>query len=77
MGSKLFPQELRSTAMAFIFVFAQAGGTMFPMITGVVASSAGVAILQPILIGLWAGSAVAWLLVPRVKKAENPELHDE
>ncbi|KAL2760009.1 hypothetical protein ACRALDRAFT_2116202 [Sodiomyces alcalophilus JCM 7366] len=77
VGSKLFPRELNSTAMAFVFVLAQSGGAMFPFITGVLASRAGVAVLQPILVGLWVGSGISWLLVPKVKKDENPDLHGE
>lgn len=77
VASKLFPRELSSTAMAFVFVFAQAGGALFPFITGIIASRAGVSVLQPILVGLWVGCSVSWLLIPKVKKDENPDLHHE
>lgn len=78
LGSKLFPPDLHSTALAFVFVFAQMGGSLFPVITGVVASHAGVAVLQPMLIGLLGATAVSWLLVPRPKDSStNPALHQE
>lgn len=47
----------------------QIGGSMFPAITGLIASKAGVKVLQPILVGLCSATAVAWLLVPK------PSLH--
>ncbi|ROT42591.1 MFS general substrate transporter [Sodiomyces alkalinus F11] len=77
VASKLVPRELNSTAMAFVFVFAQGGGTLFPMITGVLASRAGVSVLQPVLIGLWVACAISWLLIPKVNKDNNPDLHSE
>jgi fucose permease len=77
IGTKLFPPELHSTALAFVFVFAQMGGSLFPIITGVIASSAGVHVLQPILTGLLTATAISWLLVPRPKTEQNAALHQE
>jgi fucose permease len=77
LGSKLFNHEIRSTALAFVFVFAQMGGSVFPIITGVVASSAGVRVLQPMLTGLIAATTIAWLFVPQPKDTDNEELHQE
>ncbi|KAM0429776.1 hypothetical protein ACHAPT_006382 [Fusarium lateritium] len=77
VGSRLFAPRIRSTALSFVFVFAQLGGCLFPIITGLVASSAGVAVLQPVLCGLLAATAVAWLFVPMPKEGDNPELHQE
>ncbi|POR32205.1 Uncharacterized protein TPAR_07586 [Tolypocladium paradoxum] len=77
LGSKLFPSHLHSTALALVFVFAQMGGSLFPIITGVVSSNAGVAVLQPILIGLLTATAISWLLVPRPKSSDNSDLHQE
>lgn len=50
----------------FIFVLAQAGGALFPSITGLIAASAsaGVAVLQPIVLGLIVAGAGCWWLVP-------------
>ncbi|KAF7190348.1 Bypass of stop codon protein 6 [Pseudocercospora fuligena] len=68
VGSKLIPQELQQSGLALVFVMAQAGGAAFPAITGVIASSAGVASLQPILVGLLTALAASWLLVPNPRK---------
>lgn len=71
IGSKLFPKDIQPTALGFVFVFAQAGGAFFPGITGVIASTAGVKVMQPILIGLIVAMGVSWALVPRVKKRDE------
>jgi MFS family permease len=71
IGSKLFPKELQPTALGFVFVLAQAGGAFFPAITGIVASRAGVKVLQPILVGLIVALGVSWMLVPQVKKRDE------
>lgn len=77
VGSKLFPPEIHATALAFVFLFAQMGGSLFPIITGVIASRAGVHVLQPILTGILAATVVSWLLVPRPKASANAALHQE
>ncbi|PKS12431.1 hypothetical protein jhhlp_000637 [Lomentospora prolificans] len=77
LGAKIFPPESHSTALAFVFVLAQMGGSFFPIVTGVIAASKGVAILQPMLVGLIAATGIAWLLVPRPKSVGNPALHQE
>lgn len=68
VGSKLIPAELQPSGLAMIFVMAQAGGAIFPAITGVVAAGAGVATLQPILLGLLVAMSVSWMLVPDPRK---------
>ncbi|PVH93821.1 MFS general substrate transporter [Periconia macrospinosa] len=67
IATKLFPKQIQPTALGFVFVLAQAGGALFPAITGVVASKAGVKVLQPMLVGLIVAMSVAWALVPKVK----------
>ncbi|KDN70984.1 putative glucose and galactose transporter [Colletotrichum sublineola] len=52
VGSKLFPPEVRPTALSFVFVIGQLGGSIFPVVTGVIASRVGVGILQPVLVAL-------------------------
>ncbi|KAJ9427669.1 major facilitator superfamily domain-containing protein [Fusarium oxysporum] len=61
VGSKLFNPRIQSTALAFLFVFAQLGGCLFPIITGLIAASAGVSILQPVLCALLVATSVSWL----------------
>lgn len=83
VGSKLIPQELQQSGLgkssafrvnfrlmvvAFIFVMAQAGGAIFPAVTGVISSQAGVGALQPMLVGLLAAMTAAWALVPNPRK---------
>lgn len=77
LGSKLFPQKIQSNALALVFVFAQMGGSLFPIITGIISSNVGVQVLQPILVGLLAATAVAWLCVPREKEVNGGELHTD
>lgn len=67
VGSKLFSKEQQPTALGFIFVLAQAGGSFFPAITGVIASRVGVKVMQPVLVGLIVATGISWALVPKVK----------
>lgn len=53
------------------------GGSLFPIVTGIVASRVGVAALQPILVGILAATTISWLLVPRPKSSPNAALHQE
>lgn len=65
MGSRLFPPAIRSSALAFMFVLGQVGGSMFPAVTGAIASRASVEVLQPMLVGLLIATGVSCLLIPR------------
>ena len=47
---------------------AQAGGSLFPAITGFIAISAGVQVLQPILVGLIVAMGISWVLVPKASQ---------
>ncbi|KEY71687.1 hypothetical protein S7711_02919 [Stachybotrys chartarum IBT 7711] len=76
VASKLFPQDIQSTALAFVFVCAQMGGSAVPIVTGVIAANAGVAVLQPILVGALVVTGISWFFVPNPKKT-NPTLHQE
>jgi fucose permease len=57
--------------LGFVFVLAQAGGALFPALTGVIASRAGVQVLQPMLVGLIVAMGIAWALVPKVKEKRD------
>jgi fucose permease len=48
-----------------IFVIAQAGGAIFPSLIGVIASHAGVKVLQPIVAGLIVIMGITWAFVPK------------
>ncbi|KAK1147169.1 hypothetical protein N8T08_001908 [Aspergillus melleus] len=65
VASKLFDVGIRSSALAFIFVLGQIGGSLFPAITGVIAARTGVKVLQPILVGLLGATGVTWLMLPK------------
>ncbi|KAG7104453.1 Bypass of stop codon protein 6 like [Verticillium longisporum] len=77
IGSKLFPREIQSTALSFIFLFAQMGGAFFPIITGALALRYSVGVLQPMLVALFACMTISWVLIPRVKQSNNTGLHHE
>lgn len=70
VGSKIFSPEIKSSAIAFVFVLGQIGGSIFPAITGVIAAHVGVKVLQPILVGLLGAAGISWLLLPK-----DAELH--
>ncbi|KAE8154699.1 major facilitator superfamily domain-containing protein, partial [Aspergillus avenaceus] len=67
VASKLFAADIRSSALAFIFVLGQVGGALFPAITGVMAARVGVSVLQPMLVGLLGATGVTWLLLPKAR----------
>ncbi|KIW81656.1 hypothetical protein Z517_04682 [Fonsecaea pedrosoi CBS 271.37] len=71
VASRLFPRRIRPTALGFIFTTAQAGGSIFPAITGIVATRAGVKVMQPIVVGLVVAVGVTWLFVPEIKRRED------
>lgn len=77
VGSRLFTSETKSTALAFVFVFAQMGGAVFPIVTGQLATRVGVWVLQPVLVSLIVVTGVCWFSVPRPKETRNDELHVE
>ncbi|KAK7181949.1 hypothetical protein DPSP01_006179 [Paraphaeosphaeria sporulosa] len=71
IASKIFDKRIQATAMGLIFVLAQAGGALFPSITGVIASQAGVKVMQPILVGLIVAMGISWTLIPKVPKRDD------
>lgn len=71
ISSRLFDKRIQPTALGLVFVLAQAGGSLFPALTGVIASRAGVKVMQPILVGLIIAMGVAWVLVPQVPKRDD------
>lgn len=50
----------------FIFVLAQAGAALFPSFTGLIATRAGVQVLQPVVLGLIACGGICWWFIPKV-----------
>ncbi|KAK6338645.1 hypothetical protein TWF696_009456 [Orbilia brochopaga] len=68
LASKLLPRELHAGSIGFMTVLGSAGGAVFPFLTGAVASSKGVQVLQPILCALFVVQIVLWISIPRVKR---------
>lgn len=66
VGTKLLPKDIHAPALSLIFVVGQAGGMLFPVLTGVIAARVGVGALQPMVIGLLVATAASWAIVPRV-----------
>jgi MFS family permease len=77
LGSKFFPPKIRPTAMGFLFVIAQLGGSLFPIVTGVIAANSGVSVMQPILVALLGAMTLSWFFVPNPKASGNEALHQE
>lgn len=70
MTVKLLPKKIHVSAIGFAMALGGTGGTVFPFIIGAVASSKGVGVLQPIVLGLTAMASLVWLSFPRIKKTE-------
>jgi fucose permease len=66
-ATKLLRPSLHAAALSLIFVVAQAGGSLFPAVTGAIANKAGVGTLQPILVGLIVAMGVSWSFVPKIE----------
>ncbi|KAF4551089.1 Bypass of stop codon-like protein 1 [Elsinoe fawcettii] len=64
VGSRLFSDNVKSSALGFVFVSGQMGGNAFPAMTGLIAGKVGVQVLQPMLVGLLGATAISWSLVP-------------
>ena len=71
IASKLFDKDIQVTAIGFIFMLANAGGAVFPALTGIIARTAGLKVMQPIVVGLIVAMGVAWALVPKVPKRDD------
>ncbi|KAM0253632.1 hypothetical protein ACHAQJ_007207 [Trichoderma viride] len=70
VSAKIIPRKVQSTGLGLIFVLAQAGAAIFPSFTGLIATSAGVQVLQPIITSLIIGGGVCWWLLPNLALKE-------
>ncbi|KAF4831739.1 Bypass of stop codon protein 6 [Colletotrichum siamense] len=70
MTAKLLPKHIHVSAIGFAMAIGGTGGTVFPFIIGAIATSKGVAVLQPIILALIAVVAIVWLCFPRIKKRD-------
>lgn len=53
------------------------GGAFFPIVTGSLALRYSVGVLQPMLVVLFACMTISWMVIPKVKQANNAALHHE
>ncbi|CUS15292.1 unnamed protein product [Tuber aestivum] len=68
VATKVLPRGLHVASIGFAATMGQAGSAAFPFLTGAIAANFGVKVLQPILVGLLAGMAIFWALIPRVAR---------
>ncbi|KAH8748566.1 major facilitator superfamily domain-containing protein [Hyaloscypha sp. PMI_1271] len=71
VASRTLPRHLQSSALALIFVVAQAGSAIFPSLIGVIAAREGVRVLPPIVAGLIVAMAFTWCFVPKTREYED------
>ncbi|KAI0759756.1 MFS general substrate transporter [Irpex lacteus] len=62
--AKILPRSLLTGSIGWIAGVGQAGSACIPFITGAIASKAGIASLQPVLVGLMSAMFVLWIVVP-------------
>ncbi|KAF3219923.1 hypothetical protein TWF679_010379 [Orbilia oligospora] len=75
VGSKLFPKRLQPTALGLVFALAQAGGSLFPALTGIIASRVGVQVLQPIMTALLVATGITLASLPACELSTILEAH--
>jgi len=68
VATRLLPRHLHVTSVGFSSAFGGMGAAVFPFAVGAIAQSKGVAVLQPIILALFAVIFVLWLLLPRLEK---------
>ncbi|KJZ71382.1 hypothetical protein HIM_09223 [Hirsutella minnesotensis 3608] len=71
MTSKLLPRHLHVVVIGFASAFGGCGAALLPFLTGIVAQSAGVRVLQPIILALLAMMLAVWLCFPRQNRKKE------
>ncbi|KAG8691080.1 hypothetical protein FRC11_006987, partial [Ceratobasidium sp. 423] len=64
LATKLLPTEIHMTALATMSSFASIGSAFYPFVTGVLANAKGVAVLQPMMLGILSVMAGLWCFFP-------------
>ncbi|CAE6422347.1 unnamed protein product [Rhizoctonia solani] len=64
LATKLLPAEIHMTALATMSSFASIGSALYPFVTGVLANAKGVAVLQPMMLGILSVMAGLWCFFP-------------
>ncbi|KAF8450936.1 major facilitator superfamily domain-containing protein [Boletus edulis BED1] len=63
--SRVIPRRLLTGSIGWIAGSGQAGSALVPFMAGAIASKAGIATLQPVLVGILGLMTVIWVLVPK------------
>lgn len=71
VASKLLPRHQHVVVIGFAAAFGGCGAAVLPFITGILAQSSGVTVLQPIVLSLLGTMLVIWLCFPRIDKKKN------
>ncbi|KAL1303465.1 hypothetical protein AAFC00_006848 [Neodothiora populina] len=69
--TKLLPRHLHVSGIGFAAALGGSGGAIFPFVTGVIAQSHGVKVLQPIILSLLVVIWLFWLALPRIGKKRD------
>ncbi|CAE6413737.1 unnamed protein product [Rhizoctonia solani] len=64
LATKLLPTEIHMTALATMSSFGSIGSALYPFIMGVIANTQGVAVLQPMMLGILSVMAGLWCFFP-------------
>ncbi|KAK9311277.1 hypothetical protein V1522DRAFT_425329 [Lipomyces starkeyi] len=62
--TRLLPKRLHVAGIGFAAAFGAGGSAVFPFITGAMAESKGVWVLQPLIVALMCTMVVIWVTVP-------------
>ncbi|CAE6516666.1 unnamed protein product [Rhizoctonia solani] len=64
LATKLLPAEIHMTALATMSSFGSIGSALYPFVTGVLANAKGVAVIQPMMLGILSVMAGLWCFFP-------------
>lgn len=71
VASKLLPRHQHVVVIGFAAAFGGCGAAVLPFVTGLLASGAGVQVLQPIVLALLVAILAIWLCLPRINKKKE------
>lgn len=71
VANKLLPRHQHVVVIGFAAAFGGCGAAVLPFVTGLLAQSAGVQVLQPIILSLLVLMLGIWLLFPRIDKKRD------
>lgn len=68
VASKLLPRHQHVVVIGFAAAFGGCGAAVLPFLTGLLAQSSGVQVLQPIILSLLGVMLAIWMCLPRINK---------